>query len=400
MTLNSILKEEILNAQAECREFSFSVATKKKLIREYGVPKIAKELIKCIRRYKVEIANDDCNMTKLESSGKLILRSLPRLSKNVTWTYKEDSEPIIFESGETALLIPSSMSLQMSTILNGKARYTTKISHHPTPNDNWNNDEMLRKAIVYICTNPTKLEREALSQNRIRVFCLQGNGCRYPTAFPIPVAVWIYRLQAKELGKSLKILDPCAGWGDRLAGAKLAGIGTCKEYIGIDPWRTAIDTCKKVEKACRIFSDCKISLKRARAEDPDSKWPDVDLVFTSPPYGALEKYGLDDEDNSSQAWTLVEDSEFICKFLLPLMKKSALATKKNSGRVIINIGNNPSARDETSRLTSAIIDCAVEAGLEYVSTIGMALSVRAPKTSHTNIPSARGEPCFIFQHPK
>ena len=229
---------------------------------------------------------------------------------------------------------------------------------------------------------------------------MQGNGCRYPTAFPISVVAWILQREAKHNGGALEcFVDPCAGWGDRLAGARMVGKDICKFYYGIDPWDISLKCCEAVSSIPTTEETCSTKLVKACAEDHNHEWPDANLVFTSPPYGDIECYDIDGDDNKKQAWKKCSTGKFVSEFLAPFMIKAAKSTQKLNGRVIINIANNPKSKGETADLTTHIINCGIAAGLKHVETFGMALSVRAPKTTHEHGSHViRGEPFFVFEH--
>ena len=100
----------------------------------------------------------------------------------------------------------------LSTMLNGHERLHQRVTERsPTPADNWANDVQLKKSIKNNLCN-AKIRDEVLSRNRLRVNCMQMNGCKYPTAFPIDIALAIYNREAARLSSGMVVIDPCAGW--------------------------------------------------------------------------------------------------------------------------------------------------------------------------------------------
>ena len=123
----------------------------------------------------------------------------------------------------------------------------------------------------------------------------------------------------KEYNAS-KMLDPTAGWGGRLLGARASNI----EYTGIDTnlyLKPAYD--KMIEKfgGKMIYENCL---------DVNFEKIDYDFVLTSPPYFNLEKY---------ENMTLFESNEkYYTQFLIPLIIKCK-KNIKNDGKVCINISD-------------------------------------------------------------
>ena len=109
------------------------------------------------------------------------------------------------------------------------------------------------------------------------------------TQFKPTLALCVYRMLGAR-----RILDPCAGWGDRLAGA-VAHAGT-ERYLAYDP-NTALraghsqfiadyaNTMQNVEVRYEPFEQARIDEEVFEGvEEP------FDLVFTSPPFFDLEVY--------------------------------------------------------------------------------------------------------------
>ncbi len=274
------------------------------------------------------------------------------------------------------LLRTSTKALSLSTTLSGFERYHTKIHpKKPSPKDLWENDTILRAAIH---DNLTRLLDEgSLNRNRLRVHLLMGNGCAYATSFPISFVTWILRREADLVGAPITFLDPCAGWGDRLAGALLVGTSVCSLYVGIDPWWKSMSVCKKIE--AKLGGGCKVELLNASCVAEGVEWPATDLCFTSPPYGDLECYGCDDEVvDERQAWRL---GDFVNEFLLKMFQKC------KSRVLALNIANtrsHPHLVEETMAL-------AEQTGWQLRETLGITLSNRPTKQ---NI--MRAEPILFF----
>jgi hypothetical protein len=400
------INTEFVAAKAGARDFSFSVAEKKKFIAIFGVETLSKIIIEHVRRHEMGVINGEVVAERLTPLVERVKTELEKLEKKGSpWTYTvgKAKKKIIHEEADTILLRPTASGGMLSTALSGCERYAQRmVVKKPTPLENWQSDAILKKAVVYLCTNATKLETEALSRGRLRVFCMQGQGCQHPSAFPISVVMWILKREAalRPTGVLSRYVDPCAGWGDRLAASLLVGKSVCQEYVGIDPWHVSNETCAKIYTALRSDSTCTATILKQGAEDQTLPWPEAELCFTSPPYGALECYNIDAKDPSDQqAWKMVANGKFISGFIAPLMLNAAKCTKRLNGRVIINIGNVLTDKNGCADLTERVVQKAKEAGMVLVETFGMSLSVRAtPTTSKHGDQCFRGEPFFVFAH--
>jgi hypothetical protein len=127
-------------------------------------------------------------------------------------------------------------------------------------------------------------------------------GYRIPTTFVPALASALYRLFSSWIGRSdLKVLDPCAGWGDRIVGAACSGVVT--EYVGVDPNASLFPGYQRLMGAlqCNQFN----KKPSATAASPKSMTATTimqcfeesyvapqhyDVIFTSPPFFELEVY--------------------------------------------------------------------------------------------------------------
>lgn len=127
------------------------------------------------------------------------------------------------------------------------------------------------------------------------------------------------------------ILDPCAGWGDRLTAA--FSLPDLERYDGYDPNSRMADVYQRI-------MNCYGGQKRASVETAAFESVAVpeglyDLAFTSPPYFDYEEYS-DDPDQSYKKYPTPD--LWREGFLTPLMKKCALAVR-SGGVVAINISD-------------------------------------------------------------
>ena len=397
--------EGLLNEQISSdRSFSLSVQQKKDFFDLLGVDALAKVVLGVIRARGLLPTPDleDADREKIWSAVDATRRAadVERLPRDWKDSEREHRSPIF--------LAPP-VANTLSTILSGAIRYRQKIEPGaPSVQETWDRDAVIVKAVTYICTNPTKREKEALSLGRIRVFAMQGHGTKYPTAFPICVGINVIEWASEFLGgrTNMRIVDPCAGWGDRLTASCLARPGLVAEFHAMDPWSVSRDCCRRI---CAVLEDLPPSFEKPRVtlrkiRGGEFEWAedvrdDVDLVFTSPPYGDLEQYALGTDETDMQAWRYMKKGlkEFASRFLEPMLTNARRAVAKRDGLVIINV-NDYGPKSRRISLIATLRDASRRAGLEEVAVLGMSVSVRAAPSTHKHqAPLPRAEPIFVYR---
>lgn len=137
-----------------------------------------------------------------------------------------------------------------------------------------------------------------------------------PSTFKTTVASAIIRLFN---GK--RVLDFCAGWGDRLIGAL-----SCQDildlYVGVDPNQQLFEGYNKMKEAFAA-PECKDKYCLINAPFESCVLPEharsFDLVFTGPPYFDYEKYG----DGSHQSTTTYPiPTDWTVDFLFACIEKA------------------------------------------------------------------------------
>ena len=141
-----------------------------------------------------------------------------------------------------------------------------------------------------------------------------------------------------KIYKSKDILDFSSGWGDRLFAA-MTDDNKIKSYIGIDPNKKLHTGYRKMIKMLLPKSSHhKYLMINGTAEDSIqslNKSATFDLVFTSPPYFDIEKYG-DDDMQSIKRYPKFED--WYNKFLLKSIFDSVDRLRPD-GILALNINN-------------------------------------------------------------
>lgn len=199
-------------------------------------------------------------------------------------------------------------------------RIQCKFKNNISPFDYWvkNYDELIRGS-----TDQSGI----LNIQKLRD--LMYKNIKFCNNFRISVALTIYKLFNAN-----KILDPSAGWGDRL----IAAIGhRATNYIGVDP----------NEKLHQHYNDI---IKFLVDEDKRQNYmvindgfeyanipkKDYDLVFTSPPFFDLEEYSTSKKD-SMVAYPTAD--QWYNNFLLVMLRK-AYSNLIMGGHIVLYIAES------------------------------------------------------------
>ena len=199
-------------------------------------------------------------------------------------------------------------------------------------------------------------ERTRPSEMFYMVMQLGVNGIQYVNEFPPHVARdWCERYR---LGLDAYVLDPCAGWGGRMAGCSVR----VNHYVGYEP---ATQTAAGLKKLSEFLS-------RARGgefvgevfcqpyEDSDERPNFYDLAITSPPYYDSEIYS-DEETNSLNRY---KSFDAWCEgFYWPLIDKT-MRQLKPGAPFVFNIG------DRQYPLTQMMIRQCTRRGYTYKRLTG------------------------------
>lgn len=156
-------------------------------------------------------------------------------------------------------------------------------------------------------------------------FCKEK--CKEVSHFSIATSISIYKYY-----KSLRVLDPCMGWGERLIGSLFSNID---EYWGFDPSSELHEKYEEIYKTIKNKTHCKTKVnmyKLAFEEEKDIlKENYFDMVFTSPPFFDQEIYNNEDD----QAYIKYDNQySFNLNFIKPLIIKS-INCLKSGGYLII-----------------------------------------------------------------
>lgn len=171
----------------------------------------------------------------------------------------------------------------------------------------------------------------------------------------------------KDVG-NVRVLDPCAGWGDRaLACAMLKNV----KYVGYDPnpeLRSGYD---------RIQNDfSNVTLVTMPFEDSNIEKESFDRIITSPPFYDHEIYNINDPNQSINRYKTY--NEWVEKFLYVMLDKCTNALVPG-GYMAIHIINSRRMR---SGVESTLEYLRQNGKFEYQGTIGFECTKSAPSPMH------------------
>lgn len=218
--------------------------------------------------------------------------------------------------------------------------YRARRRGHPSAVECWKDDEELRKAVrtQVEAGHPTTPERvlKALTFHH-----------HLPAVFRPAFARFVYE---KYCAPGARVWDPCAGYGGRLFGAAAAKV----RYLGTDIEPETVEGNRALARD--IGFDAEVRLQSAL----DADVPEVDLVFTSPPYFDVEQYS----DREGQPHVSYDGlGDWLEHFLRPLVGK-ARDVLCSGGRLVLALSE--SLHVETRKF-------ALEVGLQEHSEIGFEL---------------------------
>jgi hypothetical protein len=177
-----------------------------------------------------------------------------------------------------------------------------------------------------------RLSKPAIKRYREGIYKVS----KEPTLFRVTWAKTLYYLLSSGK-KSLKIFDPCSGWGDRMIAALSLGNGATTynaTYHGVDPSSVLEPKYKLIAQDFDPSGKSHVTrspIENYTIDDPGS----YDIVFTSPPYFTMEIYSSEPEQSTTRYETFKDWSD---GFFTPLMQKSAFACR-TGGYVAIHISD-------------------------------------------------------------
>lgn len=199
--------------------------------------------------------------------------------------------------------------------------------HLRSPLEYFQDDDILRKLLsraVQFWPNRRCWNAQCL-RSALRIY----GGGRVSNFRPAAARAIISRYSRK--GEA--VLDFSAGFGGRLLGC----LTLPRKYIAIDPATAQIVGLRDMRKRLSRFALSEVRIVQGCAEDimPTLSPNSIDLVFSSPPYFNVEKYGLD-ETQSYRRYPNYETWKR--NFLRPVIAASHKVLRRG-GHLVINIAN-------------------------------------------------------------
>lgn len=273
--------------------------------------------------------------------------------------------------GKSYLIHRNTTGLKTSDYFSQKVRWKATNRDNKGMTRTWESEKML----YYIWNAIWGLKLNELSRSQARA-CLRMR--KYMASqFRPTTAKFLYdNFQAK------RVLDPSAGWGDRLSGF-LSSENT-EHYVGIDP-NTLMHPCYQNQFD---FYSKRVKGKKAEFIHSGSENADLseyreyfDFIFTSPPYFDAERYSLE-KTQSYQKFKTVDD--WHKGFFFPTLKNcwDSLAV---GGRMAINIVDvYVDAKKYTAELCVPMLEfMATMPNCKYEGVIGYQIAKRSGENSRS-----------------
>jgi len=217
---------------------------------------------------------------------------------------------------------------------------------------------------------------DRLDEGFLRAVTRLSGACYNAAQFKPAVAAAVIR----HFGAS-SVLDPCAGWGDRLVAACACRV----RYVGVDPnggnfagYAGIIDRYGAARRQ-EVVESC--------FEDFDCGTDRFDLAFTSPPYFDTERYAAGTDYEQMQSWRRYSTVDsWVDGFLRPMV----LACKKAlrpGGVLAINLKDSirkTATGKQTLGLCGRLDDECKSAGFLSIGVIAMQM-----KSAPGNVPAHR-----------
>lgn len=259
------------------------------------------------------------------------------------------------------------VGLKASGFFSFDSRMDAPTPAGPTCREWWSRDDLREKLVDMLMV--WGAEEGVTEKNFLRYLKLKA---RMPQQLRPAFAKWVYDKFGAE-----RVLDCCAGWGDRLAGFYASA--SARSYVGIDPNTRNQDVYAR-QAGC--YSQFVAKSYRTICKPVEDVSPDdvgeFDLSFTSPPYFTAERYADEPTQSSSRYQDL---GSWVTGFLRPFLE---LQREVVAGPVLVNIADH--GKIPLERIT---VDLAETIGLRLVETLDYQISDRRG--------GRKTEPVFVFR---
>lgn len=289
--------------------------------------------------------------------------------------------------------------IKMSAFYMNEERIKASAGAGQSPVMKWKNEELRCKKITKIFKYCAQGKKPYLCLGLPLIandFLMNAPGQFRPAAL---FDVLNYLKKSNVAGDITKILDLCAGWGDRLVGA-MAAANRFKvvRYIGTDPNKDLTPRYQKIFDACMQVLNQEIKvpfqftariydkpMEDLSEEELNYEGVQSDLMITSPPFFNYEKYK--DHGNTQSCVRYPEVDEWLDKFLYKLVDQAKKGVR-NHGIVAIHFSTTMYGNRKISELLKAKMGTTLQhiTDLAYIS-----------KMTRGKQKGYEGEKFFIYQ---
>jgi len=321
------------------------------------------------------ISEDDCRRDFNKLKGTWVYDIL----KEGEWFGRSEEGyewPLTYE-GKQWYFARNNTGNKASNYFQQENRWSVESSGYPGPKRTWETESFM----ISLMGAAYSLKLDKIDRSILRTMIgLRKYIC---SQFKPNVAKAMY-----DLFKAKNIMDFSMGWGDRLAGF-YASMNT-ELYVGVDPRKENHpiyrEQSRYYDSSLTMFeTPKKVDFYREAAEDfyYDGYDDTFDIIFTSPPYFNIERYGNDD----NQSWVRYGkdidswNTQFLHKAL-----DNMLPTLKSGGKLCVNISDVNASSGAKRKGTTAkgwqkICDPMNEfideyGDMEYKGCIGMEMARR------------------------
>lgn len=300
-------------------------------------------------------------------------QGFPYLPTDLLWKYEKMEQ---LRNTDYADLLEEDNSIRQS--MTGSAigwsymphAFSVRCGNMKTPYEIYHNDETLLK-----CCRKMMVLGVPLTKNKLRQILKIYTGTQGVSNFRATASACIYHhFDCK--GKT--VWDMSCGYGGRLLGAEVVGVG---KYIGTEP---CDNTYNGLQQMISELITIPTEIHKCGSEEYEPIEESLDLCFTSPPYYNTEQYS----DEDTQSWIKYPTKEEWLNGFLKKTFENCYKGLKPNGKMLINIANVKtylSLEEDTVRV-------AEECGFTLIDTWKLSLS---SMPSDDN--KFKYEPIFIFQ---
>lgn len=271
----------------------------------------------------------------------------------------------------------SSLFNDASNYFHQLSRYSADSVNSPSPVRTWNNYKFAKSMVSALFSLKCKeVNKQTLHS------CIAMR--KYiASQFKPSIAKAIY-----DYFKAENVVDFCSGWGDRLSG--FYACQTTKSYFGIDPNSSLFKGYSDQINEYNKLNKKDATIICSGAENDDIKFPNCDLIFTSPPYFGIEKYSKDINQSYLKYRKL---NIWLTEFLFKCILKSYNALQKN-GHLVLNI-SDVYMNHTINKICEPMINYCKSLGFKHINTFGMKMAKRINSQSDKN--GIFCEPVYIFE---